>query len=65
MDLNKKVEKVIKILKERISDYEDFMDKDIKGKDMKDIDSLTWSLLAGYSSEKELADRLLKILEGT
>ena len=63
MDLNKKIEKAIKILEERITEYEDFMNKDIRGKKYEDIDSLSWSLLSGYSSEKELADRILRILK--
>ena len=61
--LKKKIEKIREILTGRIEQYKRFYEGSIKGKEFKDISSLDWELLSGYSSEKELADLILGILE--
>lgn len=62
-----KIKKVTEYLRERISVYNEFMDTNIRNKGERvspgDFDSLTLSLLNGYSSEKEIAEHVLNILE--
>ena len=61
--LNKKLEKITSILKERIRLYNEFIEESIKGRELNELSSLDWELLSGYSSEKDLADLILRILE--
>ena len=61
--LKKKIEKIREILNGRIEEYKQFCEESIKGKEFKDLSSLDWELLSGYSSEKDLAELILRILE--
>ena len=61
--LNKKLEKITSILEERIKEYDEFVEESIKGREWNELSSLDWELLSGYSSERDLAILILKILE--
>ena len=63
MTATKKLEEIKQLVVYRINRYTDFAKDNVLGKKFADIDNLTWEKLSAYSAEKELAMKILEIIE--